>query len=394
MMSKKLFYEDAYLNEWTTEIQCIQEKGEDYIITLDKTYFYPEGGGQPSDSGTINGIKVIDVFEKDETIYHVLKEKPEGITAHCIIDFEKRFDHMQQHSGEHLLSGVFYNLFGAQNKGFHMGEDYVTIDITLGDISEEMLKKAEEDACEIIYKNVDVNIYFTTDKELPNIALRKECKVKGEIRIVEIGDADRVACCGTHVRKSGEIGIIKIIKTEKYKGMTRIYFKCGKRAQKDYEIKHNIISSLIRLYSTPEDKILTKAKEESSCIKEYEKEIKSLKQTILGYEAERMVKSCQEGLIVRKFDDKSTSDIQILSKLILEKENFTIIFCSIPEKRLIIADNKEKGIDCGKVLKEILPLYNGKGGGNNRQAQAGFETSQDMEKCYLYLRELAEKTKG
>lgn len=393
-MSVKLFYENPYLNKWTAKIESIDKKGENYVITLNKTYFYSEGGGQPADSGSINGIKVIDVFEEENVIYHVLKEKPEGTEANCIIDFEKRFDHMQQHSGEHLLSGVFYKLFGGQNVGFHMGADYVTIDISLADISEEMIAKAENTACDVIYENIDVNTYVIRDGELSSIVLRKECKVKGDIRIVEIGDVDCIACCGTHVKKTGEIGLIKIIKAEKYKGMTRIYFKCGKRAQKDYQSKHNIITSLSRLYLSPENDVLDRAVNESNILKSYEKEIKNLKSIILNYEAENMIKSYPDGLIIKEFEDKNSADLQLLSKMILDKGNFTVVFGSTSEKKLLFANNRDKNIVCGKVFKETLPLYRGRGGGNEKQAQAEFVTLEDMRRYSEYIKKLTEKSRG
>lgn len=393
-MSTKLFYENPYLSEWTAEIQSIEQREEKYLITLNKTFFYPEGGGQPCDKGNIDGIEIVDIFEEEGIIFHVLGKRPEGINVNCVIDFERRFDHMQQHSGEHLLSGVFYTLFKGQNMGFHMGEDYVTIDISIADITEEMLMRAEDIACSIIYKNIDINTYITKDSELLNLPLRKACKVKGDIRIVEIGDVDCIACCGTHVRKTGEIGIIKIIKTEKYKGMTRVYFKCGRRAQKDYQNKQNIITSLSRLYLAQEDQVFERARSEADTVKIYEKEIKRLKDTILGYEAEDIVKLYTKGLIVKKFENKSLSDLQVLSKLVLDKGSFTVIFCSIPEKKLSAASNEQDSIVFGRVFKETLQRYNGRGGGSDKQAQAGFQNTEDMVSYSSYLEKLIEELKG
>lgn len=390
-MNNRLFYEDSYINEWTADIETVDSKEDNYVVTLDRTYFYPEGGGQPSDIGTIDGIEVTYVYEDNETIYHVLKEKPCNKSVKCVLDFERRFDNMQQHSGEHMLAGAFYKLFGAQSTGFHMGEEYVNIDIFMPEITEEMLLSAENTACDNIYKDIEFVTYFTDDRNVAEISLRKECKAKGEIRIVEIPGVDRIACCGTHVKRTGEIGTIKIIRAEKYKGMTRVYFKCGKRAQKDYQGKHNIVSSLVRHYLAPESDLLTRTEYESNMLKTYEREIKNLKERILHYECDEILSEENNGYIFKEFEDKTSDDIQIMCKYIMEKGKFILVLSSKRDKKLIFANNFNDAISCGEIFKEILNKFSGKGGGNKKQAQAGFTVVEDLNDCYEYLKNVVEE---
>ena len=277
-MTEKLFYKDAYLKECRSKIVRILEEDDKIKVVLDKTIFYPEGGGQPSDTGTIDGLKVNYVYEDNGVIYHCIEGKPKNKCVTCKIDFKKRFDYMQQHSGEHLLSGVIFTLFNGNNRGFHLGEDHVTVDIDIEPMDENMINRIENLVNECIYKNRTIKTYVVSRKESLKFPLRKQVKEGVEnVRIVQALNMDCCACCGTHVLRTGEIGILKILKAEKYKKMTRIYFKCGNRALADFQKEHKIIMDLSKDFSTEifhiEDRVNFEKNEIKEAFKVFEEAI-------------------------------------------------------------------------------------------------------------------------
>lgn len=375
---EKLFYQDPYLFEFEANIIDIQEKDNKYYIVLDKTAFYPEGGGQPSDKGTIDGIEVIDVVEDDDTVLHILNKKPKDTVVKCIVDKERRLDLMQQHTGQHLLSSVFYNLYDGETSSFHLGDDYVSIDISLSDISQDMLKKVEDITNSYIYRNLDIKSYIVSSDELIRLPLRKLPPVSDNIRIVEIDGMDFSPCCGTHVSTTGEIGIIKLLKTEKYKGVTRVYFKCGKRALSDYQLKLDIVSELSKSLSCPETDLIQRVKSLNSELKNSSKIIKDIKERLISYESKDIVSSASSNVICESFKDKTMDELLILVRQANELGNYIYILSSESDKKLVFAHGEGFDINCGKVFKDHLKEFSGRGGGSDRQAQAGFENLEDM----------------
>lgn len=203
-MTEKWYYTSPTTSEWTTTITSAKKDGDTYIITLSETAFYPEGGGQPCDNGVIAGIPVLEVFEKNEEVYHRLPSLPAASTVRCQIDMARRLDHTQQHSGQHLLSAVCIELFDAHTVGFHMGSEVVTIDLNVPSLSEEALTAIENRANELIYANIPVETYYVTKEEARQLPFRKLPKIEGNIRVVEIKGIDVSACCGTHVSRTGK----------------------------------------------------------------------------------------------------------------------------------------------------------------------------------------------
>ncbi|HSN58601.1 MAG TPA: alanyl-tRNA editing protein, partial [Clostridiaceae bacterium] len=247
-MKKRLYYEDQYVTQCRSKVVEIIRTDGKVLVVLDNSPFYPTGGGQPCDSGWIGDKKVIDVFEKEGKVYCQVSAEPDTEEVDCRIDFSRRFDLMQQHTGEHLLSAAFLKKYGGMNRGFHIGDEYCTIDIDLNEMSEEMARDVELEANGYIFKNITVYSYLTDRDTAASLPLRTKIKVQDEsIRIVEIKNIDMCACCGVHLRTTGETGLIKINKLEKYKGMTRIYFRCGLRALADYDSKQKIIGSLVKI---------------------------------------------------------------------------------------------------------------------------------------------------
>ena len=230
METVKLYYENAFLQDFTAVVEsCGAVKGG-FAVVLDRTAFYPEGGGQPADHGTLGDARVLDVHEKDGVVAHLCdRELPVGAEVSGHIDWARRFDHMQQHSGEHIVSGMLCSAFHCDNVGFHLGADTVTIDYN-ADISWEQVLDIERRANRYIWENHPIHIWYPSPEELAALPYRSKKALEGPVRLTEFPGADLCACCGTHVSTTGQVGAIKILSAQSYKGGTRLAVVCGERA--------------------------------------------------------------------------------------------------------------------------------------------------------------------
>jgi alanyl-tRNA synthetase len=397
LITEKLFYTDPYICNAMCEIENIFEKNGKFEIVLKTTPFYPEGGGQPCDKGQIDGIDIEYVYENEDIIYHVAEQRPVGTVVKCVVDSDRRVDHIQQHSGEHLLSGAFFRLYKAVNAGFHLGEDYITIDMEHNNLTEDMIKKAESEANSYIYRNEQIKTYFMSKEEAIKLPLRKEIKAEGKIRIVQMGDGtDYSACCGTHVNYTGEVGIIKILKFENYKGMTRLYIKCGLRALQDYNQKHDDITLLAKKFSTEVSDVVNKVNSQTELLSDLKLKLVSLSNKLAAKEAAELIKHADSSIIIREYEDEG---FEFLEKLYehLKGKDYILILSSLKENRLLFAHaptamhahahtyNDRVGIDCGKVFKESLKDFNGRGGGNSNRAQSSFNNNESLREYVNYL---------
>lgn len=230
METEKLYYADPFLKEFTATVMDCQPLKSGFSVVLDRTAFYPEGGGQPADQGTLNGVSVIDVHEKNGVVFHNCEKPVEiGETVSGVIDWARRFDHMQQHSGEHILSGILCETFHCDNVGFHMGADTITIDYN-AEITWEQVLEAERRANDYIYADVPIEITFPSREALQTIDYRSKKELTGQVRIVRFPGADCCACCGTHVLRSGQVGLVKILSSQKFREGVRMEILCGRRA--------------------------------------------------------------------------------------------------------------------------------------------------------------------
>lgn len=230
MQTRKLYYEDCHLNIFSARVLTCQTSEKGYLVTLDITAFYPEGGGQACDLGTLDGVQVLDVWEQGDTVVHLCSEPlPIGAQVEGVIDYDRRFDLMQQHSGEHIVSGIIHRRFGYHNVGFHMGAELVTIDFD-GPIPAEALPEIEAAANQAVWQNLPLHIWYPTEEELPIVGYRAKRALPWPVRIVEVPGYDKCACCGTHVAATGEIGIIKLFSCVKFHEGVRMELACGGRA--------------------------------------------------------------------------------------------------------------------------------------------------------------------
>ena len=231
-MTERLYYKDQYIKEFEAQVISCAEGKNGFEVILDKTAFFPEGGGQPGDKGFIGQAKVLDTIEKGEDVIHICDCAVEG-KVNCALDFELRFSYMQQHTGEHVFSGIQHSICGFDNVGFHMGESCITVDFN-GVVSAEELAEIERLSNEAIYKNIPVEAIYPTDEELASYDYRSKKEIKGQVRLTKIGDVDLCACCGTHVATTGEIGIIKVLSSMNYKSGVRVSLQIGRKAFEDY----------------------------------------------------------------------------------------------------------------------------------------------------------------
>ncbi|KQL53871.1 hypothetical protein AN964_10410 [Heyndrickxia shackletonii] len=377
-MTEKLFYSEPKTFEWSTEITSIHERDNKIIVTLAKTAFYPTGGGQPHDVGYIDSIRVLDVFEENDEIYHTLETKPVNKKIQCKIDKHRRVDHTQHHTGQHLLSAVCIELFDAHTISFHLGEVTVTIDLEVPDLTDKQLKAIEARANQYIYENRKVKTYIVPEEELSNIPLRKIPDVTGDIRIVEIEGLDYSACCGTHVEGTLEIGLIKLIKTEKQRRNTRLHFLCGFRAIQDYQEKHDILAALTKNLSTSKEEIHGRIEKMENEKREMQRKLDAALNENATYLADELLKSNREPILVKSFSDKSVQDLQVLARQLIANTDKIIILASVPDKRCLIQHNGENDFQCGAFVKENISSFNGKGGGSKNTAQVTFTSDEEM----------------
>ncbi len=277
-MKHKLYLENPYLRQ--ADARIIDKKFENdlYYLKLDKTIFYPHlSGGQPRDEGHINGIPVVDVYEEDNNIIHVIKENIHSDKVRLEINWPRRIDLMQQHTGQHLLSAGFYKLFNGDTVGFHLGSDYVYVDINLAELSWEEAEKIENYVNKIITSDFEIKTSYVDLKDLDKLDLRKDTKLDSNIRIVEIDSIDFSPCAGTHLRNTGELGMIKIRKWKKYKGNIRVEFVCGKRALKDFSWKNQAINDIALLLSSKDSDVYEKVNILYNQKREAEKELRKLR---------------------------------------------------------------------------------------------------------------------
>ncbi|MDY3917815.1 MAG: alanyl-tRNA editing protein [Candidatus Limivivens sp.] len=266
MKTVRLFETDVYIGEFQAVVEACMEENGQIKATLNQTAFFPEGGGQPADVGTLGDALVLDVQEKDGVIWHTVSRALEpGSTVTGTLDWNWRFQNMQNHTGEHIVSGIVHRVFGYDNVGFHMGKDAVTVDFN-GVISEEELAEIEEAANEVVERNVPVEICCPSREELAELDYRSKKEIQGQVRIVTIPGADVCACCGTHTGTTGEVRLIKLLSLQNYKGGVRISMLSGRAAMADYQRKHQYIQEAMHLLSARPEEIggrIQKLKEET-----------------------------------------------------------------------------------------------------------------------------------
>lgn len=382
MKTAKLYQEDVYMKTADGNIMEVIVTPKETLLATDISIFFPEGGGQPSDTGYLNDEFVHHVSEKNGVIYHHVASGTSiktGETVTMRLDWNNRFKNMQAHLGEHILSGVFHSLFGGVNRGFHMGENYITIDIALEndpkiqEISPDMAMEAERKANEIVWSNHPVTIsHFSDSKEAKTLKLRKDLTLEAEdITVVTVGDKDApkdcVACCGTHPATSSEVGLIKIYKVEKNKGMFRIYFDCGTRAMENFDNLHEVMTRISDRYSAGLEDLEEKLLKEDQKNRNMRVKLSELTRTLALQRAELLSAkaSDKKGIIYEKYDDFFPDDILKIEKELTKYPGTLYALLSKKDMTVLLISDGE--IKCGNLVKDYANFYGGKGGGKPEQ---------------------------
>ncbi|MGB7604360.1 MAG: DHHA1 domain-containing protein [Lutisporaceae bacterium] len=376
MSTQKLYYFDSYLTEFQANIIEIIPYQDKYAIIMDKTYFYPESGGQPSDIGTINSVSISYVVEQENKILHIADNKLELGPVSCKIDWDNRFYSMQQHSGQHILSACFYKLYQGETSSFHIGKDTVTIEIDIESFNADMAEQVEEMANSMIYNNHIISTDIVDKDKLTLLPLRKQPKVTSNIRIVDIEGCDCSPCGGTHVKATGEIGIIKIKRWEKLKNSHKFEFICGIRALKDYRYKNTLVNKLGAYLSASEQDVEKAFLKFTEDYKGLQKQVSQFRNELVTYDAHSLMEQSIDigGLkvISKILENRDFNEIKLIAQIIVSNPSKIALLATSNEgSQLIFTRSDDTEINMNNLLKSILPIINGKGGGSSKAAQGG-----------------------
>lgn len=392
MLKDRLYYVDSYRKSFTARVveASQNEQGQAYVV-LDNTAFYPEGGGQPSDMGTLNGISVIDVEEVDGEIRHTVAESLNvGTEVAGMIDWERRFDHMQQHAGQHILSAAFVELFEFATVSFHLGKEIVSIDLDCEEVSPEQLKAVERLANDIILENRPIETKWVTEEELDQYSLRKQLAVTDEIRLVIIPNFDDNGCGGTHPGSTGQVSALKILSTEKQKRKVRVYFVCGERVLQQLHQKNHELAESSKLLSAPETGIAEAVQKLLTTNHLLEKSLEEAQEALLTFEAEKLLATQQRGIVKAVFTGRTVQQLQKLARLLVaEADEVVVLLVASNEERLQFVAARGASVDTSmkQVSAATLPLINGKGGGNDAFVQGGGECKIPAEELLQAMEE-------
>ncbi len=355
-MTEKLYYKDGYIRTFSANVISCEKNGKNFEVILDKTAFFPEGGGQPGDRGYIGEAKVIDTKEKNGTEIHICDREVSG-ECECGIDWDFRFLNMQQHSGEHIFSGFVHQLTGFDNVGFHMGENEITVDFN-GFVSKEQLALIEKQTNKTIYSNIPVEVIYPADSELKNYDYRSKKEITGQVRLVKIEGADLCACCGTHVSRTGEVGIVKVISVMNYKQGVRITIRAGQKALDDYIEKNESVANIsASLCAKPNEvadaveKLKEKLNETRIALNEAKKELFAVKCAAVTEENPFIIDN-----------SGSADDARMLADILADKVSVSFAFSGNDETgyKYAVCSRSEDVRPIGKQLNCVL---NGRGGG-------------------------------
>ncbi|MBO7304944.1 MAG: alanyl-tRNA editing protein [Clostridia bacterium] len=379
-MSEKLYYRDAYISEFSATVLSVEQVGDRYATVLDKTAFFPEEGGQYSDRGRLGAVNVLDVKEKDGEIIHYTDSALEvGATVTGKIDFDERYEKMQCHTGEHILSGLFHSLFGLDNVGFHLGGEEVTMDIG-APLSRAELDRVECLANEIIYKNVEITTEFPTPDELLSMEYRSKLDLTENVRIVRIGEYDACACCAPHVKRTGEIGVIKILEAVKLRGGMRIKIAAGRRATRIFSELYDSAQKISELLSLKKSEIASGAQKLLSDYTALRAEYSAYR--IKAMEERAVAHREASGNSIVYFPDATAEELIAYANIATERVGGALVLLTGSDGayKYVISS---ASVDLRTKISDINKSLLGRGGGKPNMVQGSFGASYaEIEKYF------------
>jgi alanyl-tRNA synthetase len=380
-LTGKLYFDDAYLKEFEGRVlERLVHQGRPSVV-LDRTCFYPESGGQPSDRGVLGGAGVVYVFEDGERIVHVLDRELDGIEVRGIIDWARRFDHMQQHSGQHILSQCFIEILDGVTRSFHLGEQVSTLEIGTSSISEDTLERVESRANEVVFEDREIRTYFVEADQVETIPLRRPPKKEGTIRVVEVRGFDYSACGGTHCRRTGEVGLIKIIRWDKIRDNLRFEFLCGGRARKDYRDKNRSVLDISQKFSVHERDAASAVERSLQEARLTRKRLKQLQEALAGFEAGEIIQKEPGRLILRVWVDKTAEEAKLLALNVTRLAERAVLFAVRGGERdhFIFACSEKMPLNMRELVPLAMERAKGKGGGGSSLVEVVAEKGADLE---------------
>lgn len=368
----KLYENDSYIKDFSATVLSCEEKDGAYFVVLDKTAFFPEGGGQDADKGKMGEADILDVQIKNDVVYHkVNKAFNENEKVDCTLDWETRFSRMQNHTGEHIVSGVIHSLFGYNNVGFHMNDTLVTLDVD-GPLNDDDIKKIELKSNKAIYENKSIKAIYPTAEELPDYDYRSKLDITEGVRLIEIEDYDLCACCAPHVAKTGEIGIIKILSFIPYKKGTRIEMICGLLAFNDYANLHTTNKSIMNMLSAKRFEIAESVERIQGELGSARAENKKLLSELATL---KMEKHIIDNKICVFIDGVSYDELRNCSNSLIEDFEYCYLFSNTDADNYIyVVSSKENNIR--EEVQNLNKAFNGKGGGRDTYAQGKITASK------------------
>jgi alanyl-tRNA synthetase len=400
-MTDRLYYLDPYLREFDATVSRVDRRDDRVLITLDRTAFYPTSGGQPFDTGRLGSMRVVDVVdEEDGSIAHVVEPRtpnpepgtnpapgtlnPEpGTSVHCEIDWTRRFDHMQQHSGQHVLSAAFDKLFGVRTVSFHLGAAVSTIDLAR-EMSEAEIAAAETEANRIVWEDRPVTIRFADAEEAARLPLRKESVRGGTLRLIDVEGFDLSACGGTHVARTGGIGLIAVASWERFKGGQRLEFLCGGRALGGYRRFRDAMSASVRLLSVLPAELAGAIERLQADARDQKRAMTGLQSELARYRAEELAANAEEitlksgnadarrCLLVARAQDADANGLKSLAAAITAKPGFLVALVSASTPALVvIARSSDVDVSAQQLLAKLMAQFGGRGGGRPEMSQGG-----------------------
>ena len=372
MKTERLYYNDPYLLEFDANVVERRNVGERMGVVLDKTAFYPTSGGQPNDLGTINGVPLIDCVEDEatESVVHVVNGALEPGPAHCLVDAARRADHMQQHSGQHVLSQAFVELFNWPTVSFHLGVTHCTIDLPAESVSREQAEKAEDLANRIIRDNRSVAVRYIAQENIAEAGLRKPTERSGEIRVIDIAGYDRSACGGTHVRTTREIGSVLVTGLERAKKQTRVQFICGDRVVHYARQANRVLEGISQTISAPPLETASGVRALWDEHQQLRKRSEDLEAQLMDFEAAQF--PLENGFAVGSFTNRGIDKLKLLaSKICSRPATIALLADQADQLRVVFARSTDANVDVAAVLKQTLERFGGRGGGRPNLAQGG-----------------------
>ena len=377
-MTERIYYSEPYRRSFDAKVLAVDTVAGHTHVTLDQTAFYPTSGGQPFDTGTLGGAAVTEVIDREDgTIVHVVSGSPRvGDVVTGEIDWARRFDHMQQHTGQHVLSAAFDRLLGVRTESFHMGQLSSTIDLAR-EVSEAEIAKAEDDANRVVWEDRAVTIRFASAEEAAAMGMRKESSRAGTLRLIDVEDCDLSACGGTHVERTGAIGIIAIGGWEKFKGGSRVEFLCGGRALQRFRVWRGALSAVQKHLSVPPLEMAASIERMQEDAKAVQRTVRSFQEKLAAHEAQALVARAQRAgdrlLIAEALEGWDAQGIKAIAVAITaaDPQAVAVLFTTSSPAQVVIARGASSTIDAGSVLKQLAAKFGGKGGGKPDLAQGG-----------------------